>query len=55
VATQKEKLIKATQMAMQVKSVANSLRQDARDFDCRFPIAHAERLERIADNFLKAK
>lgn len=53
--TQKEKIGKAVQMAMQIKSVASSLRFDARDYDCKFPIAHAERLERIADNFLNLK
>lgn len=53
--TQREKIGKAIQMAMQIKSVASSLRYDARDFDCRFPIKHAERLERIADEFLKLK
>jgi len=42
-------------MAHQIKSVAASLRQDARDFDCKFPISHAKRLEEIADDFLKAK
>ena len=53
--TQKEKIGKAIQMAMQIKSVASSLRYDARDYDCKFPLAHAERLERIADDFLKIK
>ena len=53
--TQKEKLGKARQLAMVVKSVASSLRYDAKDYDCRFPIGHAERLERAADEFLKLK
>ena len=53
--TQKEKLGQAKIMAMQVKSVASSLRYDAKDYDCRFPITHAKRLEEIADNFLKLK
>lgn len=53
--TQKEKIGRAIQMALQIKSVAQSLRYDARDYDCKFPIAHAERLERIADNFLNSK
>ena len=53
--TQKEKLGHARIMAMQVKSVANSLRQDARDFDCRFPLEHAKRLEQIASDYLKLK
>ena len=42
-------------MAEQIKSVAKSLRQEAIYNDCKFPIFHAERLERIADNFLKTK
>ena len=42
-------------MALQIKSVARSLRYDARDYDCRFPLEHAERLERIADEYLKLK
>ena len=53
--TQKDKLIKATMMAQQIKNVANSLRNDAREFDCHFPISHANRLEQIANEFLKAK
>ena len=53
--TQREKIGKAIQMAMQIKNVARSLRYDARDYDCKFPIAHAERLERMADEFLKGK
>ena len=50
--TQKEKLQKAHMIAVQIKSVANSLRNDAREYDCRFPIQHAEKLERIANDFL---
>lgn len=53
--TQKEKLGRARIMAMQIKSVASSLRYDARDYDCRFPLAHAKRLEEIADKFLELK
>lgn len=53
--TQKERLGRAVQMAMQVKSVARSLRYDAKEYDCRFPIQHAERLEQIANDFLKTK
>lgn len=53
--TQKEKLGHARIMAMQIKSVASSLRYDAKDYDCHFPIAHANRLEQIADEFLKLK
>lgn len=53
--TQKEQLRQAMQLAATAKSVARSLRQDARDYDCKFPVAHAERLERAADAFLNNK
>ena len=53
--TQKEKLAKARQLAMIMKSVASSLRFDAKDFDCKFPLEHAKRLEQAADEFLKLK
>ena len=53
--TQKERIGKALIMAHQIKSVAASLRQDARDFDCQFPISHAKRLEEIANDFLRPK
>ena len=53
--TQKEKLIKATQMAMRVKSVAGRLRYDAKDYDVRFPLEYARELEDMANEFLKAK
>ena len=40
--TQKDKL----QFAIAtMKQVANSLRRDARDFDCTFPLAQATRLD----------
>lgn len=52
--TKKEELTQAVKMAVAIKSVAESLRRDARDYDVRFPIQHAERLERVADDFLKA-
>ena len=53
--TQKEKIIKATQMAMRVKSVASRLRYDAKDYDVRFPLEYARELEDMANDFLKAK
>ena len=53
--TQREKLVKAGMMACQIKCVAQSLRHDARDLDCKFPLSHAKRLEEIADEFLKLK
>lgn len=40
--TQKDKL----QIAIAtMKQVADSLRRDARDFDCTFPLTHATRLD----------
>mgnify|MGYP001775877972 CR=1 FL=1 len=54
-ATQKEKLIKATQMAMRIKSVASRLRHDAIDYDVRFPLSYADNMERMANDFLKMK
>ena len=53
--TQKEKIGKAIQMAFLMKNVASSLRYDAKDYDCRFPLEHAKRLEQAADEFLKLK
>ena len=53
--TQKEQIIKATQMAMRIKSIAHSLRYDARDYDVRFPIEYADQLEQIAEDFLSQK
>lgn len=53
--TQKEKLGRARQFAMTVKNVAASLRFDAEDYDCKFPLEHAKRLEQTADEFLKLK
>ena len=53
--TQKEKLIRAKQMAMRIRSIAGRLRYDANDYDVRFPLAHAKELESIADDYLKLK
>ena len=43
-ATQKEKLVKATQMAMRIKSMASRLRYDAKDYDVRFPLSYADNM-----------
>lgn len=40
---------------MTVKNIAVSLRFDAKDYDCKFPLEHAKRLEQTADEFLKLK
>ena len=53
--TQKEKLGCARILAMTVKSIAASLRFDAKDYDCKFPLEHARRLEQAADEYLKLK
>lgn len=53
--TQKEKLVKAAKMALTIKSIANSLRYDAKDYDVKFPLVHADNLERIANEFLILK
>ena len=54
-ATQKEKIVKATQMAMRIKSMASRLRHDAIDYDVRFPLSYANELESIAIEYLKLK
>lgn len=48
-----EKIMRATLMAQMCKNVAASIRYDAEDFDCRWPIRHADHLENIANEFLK--
>lgn len=53
--TQKDKLIKATQMAFRVKSIAGRLRYDAKDYDVQFPLSYARELEGLASEFLKLK
>ena len=53
--TQKEKLGCARILAMTVKSIAASLRFDAKDYDCQFPLEHARRLEQAANKYLKLR
>ena len=53
--TQKEKLVKATQMAMRIKSMASRLRYDAKDYDVRFPLSYADELENAAKEYLNTK
>lgn len=53
--TQKEKLIKATQMAMRIKNMARRLRHDAVDFEVWFPLYYADDMEKVANDFLKLK
>lgn len=54
-ATQKEKIIKAQLMAHRIISMAKRLRNEAKDYDVKFPIAYADNLEDIANEFLKLK
>jgi hypothetical protein len=51
--TQKEKLNKAMEVAMRVKSIARSLEFDAKDYDVSWPLHHVKDLNNLADNFLK--
>ncbi len=54
-ATQKEKIIKATMMAQRVKNIAKNLRNEADDYGVRFPHVYAEYMEDIANEYLKLK
>ena len=54
-ATQKEKLIKATLMAQRVKNIAKNLRNAVDEYGVRFPHVYAEQMEEIANDFLKLK
>jgi len=51
--TQKDKLLQARMMAFKIRSIANSLQFDARDYDVQFPLAYARDLKQMADDFLK--
>lgn len=53
--TQKEKIGRAIQMALQVKSIANSLEYDAKDYDVQFPLPYAKRLNELAESYLSIK
>lgn len=51
-ATQKEKIIEAQLMAHRIINMAKRLRNEAKDYDVKFPIAYADNLEDIANEFL---
>ncbi len=51
--TQKEKLKEATMMALEIRSIANNIRYDAKDYDTKWSLAYADRLECLANKFLK--
>ena len=53
--TQKEKIIEAKIMCSRLKSMADRLRFDSKDFGVSFPLSYANELERMADNYLKLK
>lgn len=53
--TQKEKLIKAFLFAQRVKAVARALKNEARNYDVRFPASYADELTRMADDYLGLK
>ena len=53
--TQKEKIIRATMMAQQIKSIASRIEYDMRDYDCSWTKHYIDDLCRAADEFLKLK
>lgn len=55
VMTQKEKLLKATQLALYLKGIASALERDAEDYDMKFPLQYAVELRKHADEFLNLK
>lgn len=54
-ATQRDKIIKAQLLANRVKSIARSLRTEAKIYDVKFPNAFADELDNIANEYLKLK
>ena len=52
--TQKEKLMKGFQAIVRLKSQAEILRQEAKSYDCKWPLPIAKEIDNICDNFLKA-
>ena len=54
-ATQKEKLVKATLMANRIKNIANRLRADAKMYDVKFPLRYTDELENVAKEYLNTK
>lgn len=53
--TQKEKLKKATMMALMVRSTAKNIRYVAKNYDDKWPLQYADQLERMATEFLDIK
>lgn len=51
--TQKEKIIRATQFAMMVKSIGNSIVEECKYYDERWAIPYGKELIDKANNFLK--
>ena len=52
--TQKDKIMKAVMLAQSVRSTAMQIAQECRSYDERWALPYAERLEREANEFLKA-
>lgn len=53
--TQKDKLKKATMMALMVRSAAKNMRCEAQDYDNKWPLHYADGLEQLANEFLNLK
>ena len=51
--TQRDKIREAYMLAQRVKGIARSIKFDANDYDVKWPIRHADDLEKAADEFLK--
>lgn len=53
--TQKEKLARARTMARRIKSLAEMLKFEAKDYDVRFPFVYANNIKEIVDEYLELK
>lgn len=53
--TQKEKLARARTMAVRIKSLAERLKVEAKDYDVVFPLPYVNYMKEIADEYLKLK
>ena len=53
--TQKEKLMRASMLAQQVRSIASSIAFECRSYDERWALPYAKQLQDAADEYLKLK
>lgn len=53
--TQKEKLMRATMLAQQVKSIASRIDFDCRSYDSTWALSYARQLKEAAEEYLKLK